>query len=127
MQNIYSQSIHQKKQMVLYRRAFSKNLGPTWNIWGNSPDQKRFQEESVSRINIENISNLERNGYLEFQKQEGLDPNLHLAGGLLFFGSQSGLVMQLMLRVDVYGGHKKAKAEVRNAIAIDLDESNPFP
>ena len=33
--------------------------GPTWNSWGNSLDQKRFQKESVSRINIQNISNLE--------------------------------------------------------------------
>ena len=37
----------------------SLKIGPTWNSWGNSLDQKRFQEESVSRINIENISNLE--------------------------------------------------------------------
>ena len=47
-----------------------------------------------------------------------------VAGGLLFFGSQSGLVYAIDAESGCIWWTYKAKAEVRNAIAIDLDESN---
>ncbi len=102
----------------------SLKIGPIWNTWGNSPDQKRFQEESVSRINIENISNLEMKWVFGIPETGRIRSQPSVAGGLLFFGSQSGLVYAIDAESGCIWWTYKAKAEVRNAIAIDLDESN---
>ena len=102
----------------------SLKIGPTWNSWGNSLDQKRFQEESVSRINIENISNLEMKWVFGIPETGRIRSQPSVAGGLLFFGSQSGLVYAIDAESGCIWWTYKAKAEVRNAIAIDLDESN---
>jgi polyvinyl alcohol dehydrogenase (cytochrome) len=98
--------------------------GPTWNSWGNSLDQKRFQKESVSRINIENISNLELKWVFGVPETGRVRSQPSVAGGLLFFGSQSGLVYAIDAENGCIWWTYKAKAEVRNAIAINLDESN---
>ena len=102
----------------------SLKIGPIWNTWGNSPDQKRFQEESVSRINIENISNLETKWVFGIPETGRIRSQPSVAGGLLFFGSQSGLVYAIDAESGCIWWTYKAKAEVRNSIAIDLDESN---
>ena len=97
---------------------------PTWIGWGNSLDQHRFQDESVSLINLENISNLKMKWVFGVPDAEKVRSQPSIAGGFLYFGTQSGLVYALDADVGCIRWTYKAKAEVRNAIAIDLNQSN---
>jgi polyvinyl alcohol dehydrogenase (cytochrome) len=96
----------------------------TWMGWGNSADQARYQPESVSMINLENISKLELKWVFGVPETGRVRSQPSIAGGLLFFGTQSGLVYALDATKGCIWWTYKAKAEVRNAISIDLDESN---
>ena len=102
----------------------SVEAGPNWTSWGNSLNQKRFQKESVSRINLGNISNLDLKWVFGVPETGRVRSQPSIAGGLLFFGSQSGFIYALDAERGCIWWRYKAKSEVRNAIAIDLDESN---
>ena len=67
----------------------------TWMGWGNSDDQARYQPESVSMINLENISKLELKWVFGVPETGRVRSQPSIAGGLLFFGTQSGLVYAL--------------------------------
>ena len=97
---------------------------PTWIGWGNSHDQHRFQDESVSLINLENISNLKMKWVFGVPDAEKVRSQPSISGGFLYFGTQSGLVYALDAEAGCIRWTYKAKAEVRNAIAIDLNQSN---
>ena len=65
----------------------SVEAGPNWTSWGNSLNQKRFQKESVSRINLGNISNLGLKWVFAVPETGRVRSQPSIAGGLLFFGS----------------------------------------
>lgn len=102
----------------------SVKIGSTWMGWGNTLDQNRFQQESVSMINLENISKLKLKWVFGIPETGRVRSQPSIAGGLLFFGSQTGMVYALDAETGCIWWSYKAKAEVRNAIAIDLDETN---
>jgi|TARA_B100001964_G_scaffold242980_1_gene319501 polyvinyl alcohol dehydrogenase (cytochrome) len=102
----------------------SLTSGTSWMGWGNSLDQNRFQEESISMINLENISKLKMKWVFGVPETGRVRSQPSIAGGFLFFGSQNGTVYALDADTGCIWWTYKAKAEVRNAIAIDLDEFN---
>ena len=102
------------------------NNGPLWKEWSNSSNQNRFQPEEVSKINLNNSSQLKVKWVFGVPNTGRIRSQPSIAGGVIFFGSETGIVYALDSLTGCTWWTYKAMAEVRNAIAVDLD-SNDLP
>ena len=100
--------------------------GPLWKEWSNSSNQNRFQPEEVSKINLNNSSKLKVKWVFGVPNTGRIRSQPSIAGGVIFFGSETGIVYALDSLTGCTWWTYKAMAEVRNAIAVDLD-SNDLP